>query len=662
MGFSNQQFWLEIIGSNGSLRRWVVDGYSEYLPRLVPVIVRDNNPNTAQHHQFVSNEVVSLLGIDAVEDVTDIATDTDEVRVVAPLTVAENAVGKLRLCWNGRPMSPYLILEKFKMEHAQVAAKMMRKGDLMMTMDMKSGYHQIPVKSSFRRYLCFQWNGRVYRWKVLPFGLATAPRAYSKLSRALVKHWRKLGIRCSNYIDDFIFFASTTAEAERIRVVVLGDLSRLGWFVSLHKSMLAPGTRVRYLGLEFCSMPVPHLRIPKDKVDRVKKSLGDILTSCSRKGLHNARFRGRTIASVVGFLQSLRLAVPMVGLFTRELIACLGQLPLGLHGYAEFGALVPLTAAALLECKFWKARIGVWNGHVLPPSTVSRILYTDASGEGYGGVLKRVLGRRIEPVISVLSGRWESWVSQDSVYTELLGLWRALVAAGDDLVGQVVLHRTDNVSSYWVLSKGGSQISPRLTAIVRLIWLYVVVFGIQLCSDYVGADVIINSGADYLSRVHDTSDVMLQPTLFGKLWDVFGPFAVDCFASAASVQHSPVTARPLPYMSMFADASAVGVHALRYDWRLFAGKCYVFPPVKLIGDVVTLLAEQQVPALIIVPDWPSQWWWPVLHSMASMSVRLTSIHTGPLFKPVRPGGPVSPLGSNFANAQQVEWVAVYVNS
>lgn len=36
---------------------------------------------------------------------------------------------------------------------------------------------------------------------VLPFGLSTAPRAYSKLSRLMLKRWRREGIRCSNYIE-----------------------------------------------------------------------------------------------------------------------------------------------------------------------------------------------------------------------------------------------------------------------------------------------------------------------------------------------------------------------------------------------------------------------------------------------------------------------------
>ena len=63
---------------------------------------------------------------------------------------------------------------------------MMRPEDFMFTVDMKSGYHQILLKPSFRRFCCFQWKGMVYRWRVMPFGLLSAPRVYTK--KALQMH------------------------------------------------------------------------------------------------------------------------------------------------------------------------------------------------------------------------------------------------------------------------------------------------------------------------------------------------------------------------------------------------------------------------------------------------------------------------------------------
>jgi hypothetical protein len=275
-----------------------------------------------------------------------------------PLTVAVQGKGKLRLCYNGRSLNTHLPRKSFKFEHAEQAARMMRPGDFMFTLDMKSGYHQVPLKLTFRKLLCFRWEGRVYQWQVLPFGLSTAVRAYSKLARRLLQRWRAKGVRCSNYIDDFIFFAPSMERALEIRAMVLRDLQRLGWFISAKKGMLVPGTMVKYLGLLFCSVPKPHLRVPAEKVERVQASFSGILRA-SAGGEGEVVVKGETLVSVLGFLQSLRLAVAVVPMFTRELYACMSrQLGRNEHGWMELGQRVTLSAAAVQECRLWAHCIG----------------------------------------------------------------------------------------------------------------------------------------------------------------------------------------------------------------------------------------------------------------------------------------------------------------
>ena len=129
-----------------------------------------------------------MLACHAVEDVDAVRDDISQVTAVLPLLVAEDPRRRDRVCWNGRAINACMSPPKFKMEHAPRAAAMMQLGDYMFTVDMKSGYHQIPLKPSFKRFCCFQWKDRVYRWRVLPFGLSSAPRAYTKLSRTLLAY------------------------------------------------------------------------------------------------------------------------------------------------------------------------------------------------------------------------------------------------------------------------------------------------------------------------------------------------------------------------------------------------------------------------------------------------------------------------------------------
>lgn len=648
--------------------RWVYGGYSEFVAAVVPQISRPNNPNTVVHTSFVTSAVEELLGVQAALEVTQWRYDGDVVRVIAPLTVDVKENGKKRLCWNGRPVNAYLPQQHFKMEHAEEAARMMRKGDWMFTLDFKSGYHQCPVKPWFRKFLCFEWQGKVYQWQVLPFGLSTAPRAFTKLCRRLLQRWRALGIRCSNYIDDFIFFASSYERALEIRARVLADLTAMGWFISPGKSMLRPGTMVEYLGLVFCSVPEPHVRIPERKVAKARDLFNGVLSKAIEVGpagveQQRVRTTGVHLSRALGFLQSVRLAIPVVPVFTRELYSCMNTLPKDGDGAFQYNSLVPLTAAALEECRFWQGCLQHWNGFVLPPLAVSRVLYTDGCGGGFGALVHRVLGRVEEEASLLLGGSWEADMSVDSVVTELEGLWRSVTGAGPELYGQTVLHRTDSISTYSVVTKGGTSRSARLTAVVRRLQVYCMLHDITLAAQYVGAGVIIRSGADALSRSADVSDgAMLNPRVFERLWRVWGPFEADMFASAATVQAGPGS-ESLPYWSMFADGRSVGVDALTANWGQM-GRVYAFPPVALVGTVLRLAKEQGARVLLIVPDWPGQWWWPFLQEQAAMApVDLSRLHVphmdGPLFVQGRKDLPPHPLGS-FEHADSVRWLAVWL--
>jgi hypothetical protein len=243
------------------------------------------------------------------------------------------------------------------------------------------------------------------------------------------------------------------------------------------------------------------------------------------------------------------------------------------------------------------------------------------------------------------------------VHTELKGLWRALVAAGQELVGQTVLHRTDSISTYYILRRGGSKRNLVLDAIASRVLVYCTLFGVTLSMQYVGAGAIILSGADALSRRLDETDCKLNPVVFAALCARFGEGQVDRFATAASVQW--LRGRRLPYWSLFADGLAAGVDSLSADWRGVFN--YAFPPVKVVGEVLRLVEEQQVKVLLIVPRWESQWWWPVLERMASVIVPLASLvpHV-PVLLPVREGALPHPLGKSYSNQHTVEWLAAVV--
>jgi hypothetical protein len=340
----------------------------------------------------------------------------------------------------------------------------------------------------------------------MPFGLSTAPRAFTKLMRALIKKWRAAGIRCSNFIDDFIWIVRLH-EAEAVRRTVLQNFSSVGLYLSVQKCMLQPGTMVQCLGVLICTVPEPHLRMPDGKIVKLRDSLRRILLKSQAQPAAEVpaarqeaaavaaaplddqgevqledggvRVTGRVLARPLGMLQFFRVAVPLVAVFTKVLYHCMRGLQLDESGWIDFDDSVLLSAAALRECEFWYNNVKRWNGFALKTHTVSRVLYTDGSGYGYAGVLHRVHNRRMEPALKWASGVWEQHAPTASVFTELQSLWRALIALGSALVGQTVLHHTDSISTYWVVRNGGSR-SELLNTIARRVAVYCAAFNIHL--------------------------------------------------------------------------------------------------------------------------------------------------------------------------------------
>ena len=649
--FAKSSVWLSELDPPAYVRRWLADGYSEYLPKPVSFVHRHNNSSTQQHIPFVTEQVHELHTIGAVEDITALQQDRAECAAILPLTVAVPDSRKIRLCWNGRHVNNSLQVPSFKMEHAPKAAAILKPGDWLFTVDMKSGYHQIPLKPSFKKFCCFEWQGRVYRWAVLPFGLSSAPRAYTKLSRVLLKYWRRQGIRCSNYIDDFLFAAATLEEALALRDKVLSDMVRFGWFISFTKSLLQPGQLAPYIGFEYLTVPQPIVRVPHRKIFALRSLIADVLT---HHGQHH-RVQGLAVARIAGHLQSMRFATSPVNLFTRAMYTWIGVLPWTPDTGTNYVVYRPLTATAALELAFWHAQLPAWACTVITQAPFTRVLYTDASGKGWGGVLERVQARVLEPTRLLASHMWEQVDSEDSVFTELLGLRDALVTFAAHLQGQSVLHRTDSVSTYWVVAHAGSRRSERLTVLARSIWLIALQLSMALACEYVGKDVIIRKGADALSRWQDDNDCALCPLLFTQLWHLCGGFAVDRFATSSNVQSNPVTGQPLPYCSRFLEPGTMGMDALSADWSDCSN--YAFPPPVILDRVIPLIQRQEANTLLIAPMWPSAIWWPMLLSLTPQLVELP-----PSLTPFVPkaSGCSTPLGRSFANPERVQFAAFWI--
>ena len=71
-----------------------------------------------------------------------------------------------------------------------------------------------PYTLHTKKYLRFQWQSQTWEFKVLPFGLSSAPYT-SKLMKPVVSTLRKLGIKSILYLDDMLIMARSKEEARK---------------------------------------------------------------------------------------------------------------------------------------------------------------------------------------------------------------------------------------------------------------------------------------------------------------------------------------------------------------------------------------------------------------------------------------------------------------
>lgn len=112
--------------------------------------------------------------------------------------------GSLRPVINLKPFNHFVRKQKFKMEGTRVIRDILQENDWMVSIDLKDAYLSVPVTQEDRHFLRFMWDGTLYEFQCLPFGLSSAPRVFTKLLKPVVALLRRRGIRCILFLDDML--------------------------------------------------------------------------------------------------------------------------------------------------------------------------------------------------------------------------------------------------------------------------------------------------------------------------------------------------------------------------------------------------------------------------------------------------------------------------
>jgi Reverse transcriptase (RNA-dependent DNA polymerase) len=616
--FDCQDVWEQTFNAHneplpGTLQKWMTKGYSVWLNIKAFGKQPGMNQLSPEELKFALQQAQEWVLMGALDEVNKPARDV----LVCNVVVAYRSGKMDRVCWAGNAINEGVTANPFKMESLRSVARLMQPGDWMFSFDLKKGYFQIPLKPAFKEFTYMRIGEKYYRWNVLMFGLASAPKDFSFIIKKVLGLLRKQGIRCSFFIDDIIFFARSERDAERLRLVALDLFYKLGFRVSWPKSLLRPGRIIRHLGLDVCSTD-GSIWAPEDKVMRLKQLAAELLQTCTQPCV------GRAVATFVGVLGALRLAIPAALILARGLMRSLDQLPIlytqevdgKVQEVRDYKATVLLSPLAIAELRLWVE--GSWK---IRGSKVKQMTHTacfvDACPEGAGAVVARRLpgGAGEEWDIEQLrAGAWEGRISEQSSVFELLNVWNVVEEFHTSWRGNLVQICSDNVGAVFIMGRGCMK-NHCLHALSLGIWRVCWQWDISLCAQYIGGDGIIAAGADGLSRDSDYGDCRLKTEVFNQLWDRWR-MEVDLFCSPSATQRNPQTGELLWAVSPYKCERRIGVDGLTFRSTKVL---YAFPPTALLPALVPRVVALGLRVVLIIPVWTQAEWWPLVCALPTVS-------------------------------------------
>lgn len=576
--------------ASGARLEWGPDGPP-------PPFTLAERPVSARNLPAVHAELDRLVAIGLLREVP---RGSARCRCPAWLLIKQRADGtwKLRIITDLRRVNEYLARRRFRQEGLREVRSLVQPGCVFGVADVRDAFVHVAIHPDDQQFLGFALAGREFVCTAAPFGLAHSPILWKKMMDVVLEDLRAQGVTCVCFVDDVLLIASSQEEYARSRSLLLSAFAKYGVQMAPDKMPAAVGvSTIKYLGLLVSSEPpAPSFSVPPDTLATINQRASQTLRGWEAGGC----FRAREIKSVVGKLQSVDLAVSATRLRTRELHNCLG----GRFGNAR----VSLSPQAAADLEWW-AKLTPQGGtrRMVPaPLTAPIRIWTDASKMGYGAVLE---GQQFGADFPV------EWRARSINQLELEAVLLSLRSLRDRLAGRQILLYADNMTVVGALRSATSRVRP-IMDLVRSILLLVEQMGSSLHVLHVRS---ADNPADGPSRDRGYSalDWRLDPTAFAGLerrWRV--SHTLDAFAS----QHAHLVDR---YASRLPDPGCAFVDAFSRPWAGEAVFCN--PPFALVGRVLAHARATMSPGsrlTLIAPQWPRQWWWPLLMGLRPKRCRI----------------------------------------
>lgn len=376
---------------------------------------------------------------------------------------------------------------------------------------------------------------------------------------------------------------------------IVSVLESLGFTINRKKSVLIPVQKIVFFGFIIDSVKFL-VFLTDEKVQKII-AMANFL-------LKEDFIVVRQLASFIGLIINAFFAVLEAPLHYR----CLEREKIaGLGDDKNFDNKWVLSAECKSELLWWINNISVKNGKRIRPKNCDITCRTDASFLGWG-VYDINSGQ-------FSNGRWSYEELGFSInYLELLAIFYALQSLYMNIRSKHIVFQCDNISAVTYINDMGGMNSLLMDVLARDIWQWCLSRDIFISSVFIPG--IMNTQADFLSRnFSDSTEWKLKTLVFQRICKQCFTPDIDLFASRLNAQLDR-------FVSWYPEPGAYCSNAFSFSWHNFSP--YIFAPFSLIANVVNkILADEVEKAILIIPYWKSQSWFPlVLSNLISYPIRL----------------------------------------
>lgn len=528
-----------------------------------------SNVNCQLKQKELSSQIVNLLKTGAISKV-----EANPSQVCSRIFNVKKKNGKNRMILDLSIINTQINKISFKMEDSNNIRSLLGDHDYMASIDLTDAYHSISLHTDSRDFVCFNFLDQVYQFNVIPFGLTSSPRIFSKVLRPVIIHLRSQGIKISAYLDDIFLCASNPTLLSSHIETTLNLLTSLGFYPNYTKSNLTPTQSLVHLGYEWNTISMT-ISLPSDKIEKTRSMATTLLDSTCTL---------RKLSSFVGLAISHNTAFPLSPMYYRGIqsLICFN-----LKKSKSWDSIILLSEPAIQDLHWWSTCPKLLPSSPIKDFVPDLTLHTDASKSGYGGILSS--GQSV-------SGTWTDEEGLLHInYLELKAIQLCFLSFLPLVRNKYVNLMSDNNTAVTYFNKIGGTHSLALTSLAIDIRRTLDDNDITCKAFFIPGR--LNVSADFYSRnTTNIHDYGLNKETFSTLVSLI-PFQpkIDLFASRLT-HKLPV------YCSKSFDPFCSKINAFSFSWTT---DIYAFPPINLIAKVISKILTDKVDnAIVITPTWP----------------------------------------------------------